>query len=39
VEKLARITTLDGAPALVIELEDEFKRVRQELRVEQGTAA
>jgi two-component system, sensor histidine kinase and response regulator len=39
VEELARNTTLDGAPALVIELEDEFKRVCQEFQVERGHAA
>jgi HPt (histidine-containing phosphotransfer) domain-containing protein len=38
-EKLARDTTFDGAPALVIELDDEFKRVRHALQVEQGSAA
>jgi hypothetical protein len=38
-EKLARNKTLDGAPALVTELEDEFKRVCQELQVERGHAA
>ena len=39
VEKLARNTTFDGAPALVAELEDEFTRVRHALKDEQGTAA
>jgi HPt (histidine-containing phosphotransfer) domain-containing protein len=37
VEKLARGATFDGAPALVAELEDEFTRVCQELRVEQAS--
>ena len=38
-EALARAATFDGAPALVTELEDEFKRVRLALLVEQGSAA
>jgi HPt (histidine-containing phosphotransfer) domain-containing protein len=38
-EQLARNATLDCAPALVTELEDEFKRVRHALHVEQGSAA
>jgi CheY-like chemotaxis protein len=38
-EKLGGKATFDGAPALVTELEDDFRRVRQELRSEQGHAA
>ncbi len=35
-ETLARNTILDGSPALVIKLEEEFTRVRHALEMEQG---
>jgi HPt (histidine-containing phosphotransfer) domain-containing protein len=35
-ERLARNTTFDGAAPLVAALDDEFRRVRHALRVEQG---
>ena len=38
-EKLARTTTFDGVPALVVGLEAECIRVRQALATEQGTTA
>jgi HPt (histidine-containing phosphotransfer) domain-containing protein len=38
-ETLARDAIFDGTPAVVIELEDEFQRVRAALLVEQGNAA
>ena len=38
-EALARLTIFEGTPALVIELEEEFKRVRVALEAEQGNPA
>ncbi len=38
-EELARETTLDGIPALMTAIEDEFTRVRDALDVERGRAA
>jgi HPt (histidine-containing phosphotransfer) domain-containing protein len=38
-EKLARGTSLDGAPTVVAALEDEFTRVRDALHLERGRAA
>jgi HPt (histidine-containing phosphotransfer) domain-containing protein len=38
-EKLARNSIFDKAPALLTKLEDEFTRVRHALQVEQGSAA
>ena len=38
-ETLARHTTLDGIPALVAALDDEFARVRDALQIEQRISA
>ena len=38
-ETLARDTTFEGTAALIVDLDDEFTRVRQALRIERGNAA
>ncbi len=38
-ESLARHNRIDGAPALIVDLQHEFERVQRQLQIEQGSAA